>query len=299
MKEAINYDDGLSRIRVKHLNEREDVHEILLAAAYYNKAVEGFQKMLVKSVYPDAEIKFCYDKAENASLGIAKRIKRMIKGHLADASSKECEKLISVENEALQLLHTVSEDQMSKKDKLFDMCVSLGEVLQEKFDLDEPPFIEPLALLEVLHDLTTANKNLLEKESAEVINGSDNVVSINSKFECSLKKKDIKKTIIKQFKGQDTLRVVAPINEGDRKWVVKSTITHDEYSISSFEGEAAIWKDEYMRGVHRGITCRDIFIVYVSYNKYYPSKGKPTIKEARVSRAKVNYDEPTEQQSLL
>ncbi|ODM56414.1 hypothetical protein BC455_21665 [Vibrio harveyi] len=299
---AINFNDGLSRVKIDYNEHRENSHQLLLAAGFYLRATEKFEKHLAEAVDPNCEISYEYVKAENASLGIA-RIKKMfsIAGQtMLKQSDKECEKISGIDSKAIEKLEEITTEDVNDKDKLDGICEEISIWLQEEFELKEAPFIDPLILYEVLEDLTSSFSNLEQSETIKTIFSSDNIRTLNTSFKSTLKRSDVKRIVVVPYKdGPDTLKVIAPINEGRRKWVVKSTKTGDEYVISSFEGQAAKWVEEYMRGEHLGITSRDNVEVTVSYNRYEPVNGKPRVRDAVVSKLKVNYDSTAKQESLF
>lgn len=287
----INYDDGNTRIKINYLDNRTDGHELMIAMGHYMRAIDLYQKIVVKSVIPHSCLSFEYLKAENASIGIVQKIKRTIGGVFVEASSRDYEHMISVERDATHQLDSMTRiRELDSREQLEDICETLSHYLQNKYQLLEAPFIEPLDMFNILNDISIAYSNLKGGESIQVIHDADNVYDFNSYFRCSVKKSDIRKIKIEPFSGQDTVLVVAPINEGKRQWVVKSTITNDEYYIKEFVGDAAIWKDAYMKGEYQGLTSRDIMYIKVDYKKVYPPKSKAVIREAIVSEIKVNYD---------
>ena len=301
MTNEIDYNDGLSRIKINNSEERINSHEILLAMGHYIRAIETFQTMFIHAVEPSVEFKFEYVKAENASFGIVRKLITSVKKHVEKTSNDECLNLMDIELEASKTLvsMTSSDEGPIDGDELHDQCETLAEVLAEKYKLHEVPFIEPIQLFQIYKDLDSAHKYLSREESIAIIHNSDNVIPLNSKFRCGLSRRDIGHVKIQPFKGKDMLRVVAPINEGERKWIVKSVITQDEYIINSFVEDAATWKLEYTKGLHKGITCRDLMEVEVSYDKLLPSGKRPRVKDAIVSKITVRYDAGYEQKDMF
>ncbi|WP_413522670.1 hypothetical protein [Photobacterium phosphoreum] len=291
MKDLVNYNDGNTRIKINYHDNRTDGHELMIAMGHYMRAVDLYQKLVVKSVIPHSCLSFEYLKAENASIGIVQKTIRCIKGVFIDASSQDYEKMIDVEKDATNQLDAITNiRELSSREQLETICEDLSLYLQDKHQLSEPPFIEPLDMFHILNDISIAYGNLKDGESVQVIHDSDNVIMFNPHFRCTVKKSDIRKIRIEPFDGQDKVVAIAPINEGKRQWIVKSIITQDEYFIKEFVGDAAIWKDAYMRGDYQGVTSRDLMYLQVRYNKVFPPKSKAVIREAIVSDIKVNYD---------
>lgn len=299
---AIDFNDGLSRVKIDYNDNREKSHELLLAAGYYLRATEKFESHLIEAIAPDLNVSYEYVKAENASLGIA-RIKKCFHSagqKILQASEKECAKIRGIDSKSIEKLEQITASDVNDKDKLDNICEDISRWLQEEYDLNEAPFVDPLVLYEVLDDLTHSFSNLEQAETIKTIIDGDNIHTLNTSFKSTLKRSDVRRVVVKPYKnGPDTLKIIAPINEGKRKWVVKSTITGDEYVISSFEGEAAKWIEEYMHGIHLGITSRDNVEVTVSYNRYEPVNGKPKVRDAVVSKLKVNYDSNAKQETLF
>lgn len=291
LKDLANYNDGNTRIKINYSDNRTDGHELMIAMGHYMRAVDLYQKLVVKSVIPHSCLSFEYLKAENASIGIVQKAIRCVKGVLIDASNQDYKKMVDIEKDATNQLEVITNiRELSSPEQLETICEDFSRYLQDKHQLSEAPFIEPLEMFHVLNDISIAYGNLKDGESVQVIHDSDNVVMFNPHFRCTVKKREIRKIRIEPFDGQDTVVAIAPINEGKRQWIVKSTITGDEYFIKEFVDAAAIWKDAYMRGDYQGLTSRDLMYLQVMYNKVFPPKSKAVIREAIVSDIKVNYD---------
>ncbi|HIF6105727.1 hypothetical protein [Vibrio parahaemolyticus] len=267
-------------LRLEHLKMRERPEDMILALHCYTRAYRKFVELVGEQIDPESLAVFQLDHIEEGSVKLKNKVgyKPSITNFIGYMLTK-------------LLVEDTTDDNLESKAQTLesDTAEFINETKSEE-DKDlvghHEPYIDRVALAEIMKDISDGGQLLMPKEHFEVIDENNdsspsNVIKFKPAFRSHVSISDLKKSKPEPFNGQDTIIALRPCNVGDSSWYVESVVTKRKFFVRIVDTD---WLTKYQSGRMSVVRANDLINVNLVCDVVISKSGTSRNVNAKITK---------------